>query len=116
MEERQDPHTGEWFIPKRRNQIYASRKNQTGFNNEKSRKNRELVNPVNKKLLKNRNILHDLLGIEDEREVSKDLLVGKGFHFDVITARKNIAEKPYFLYYDMALNLINNGKFLIKHI
>ena len=116
MEEKQCPHTGEWFTPKRRNQIYASRQDQIAYNNEKARINRELVNPVNSSLLNNRNILFELLNGEAEKEVSKDLLTGKGFNFRVITGRRKIDDKMFIMFYDLCFSIQNNNLILIKQL
>ncbi len=81
MEKGTDPLTGEVFIKKRSNQVFASRENQIRYNNRKAGHKRKVKSRVDRKLDKNREILKSVLGDQKEVTKSKDFLLGAGFHF-----------------------------------
>ena len=71
------PYNGEEFEQKRTNQVYASRYNQIMFNNNKNRELQREIKEVNKKLLKNRRILSELLN--DKKEKTFKIITAGGF-------------------------------------
>ena len=54
LKKRKDPYSGEYFIPKRTNQIYASRENQIAHNNYKNQQRK--INRNDKNSLKNKEL------------------------------------------------------------
>ena len=55
-------YSGEEFIPKRNNQVFASKKNRSNYHNEINNKLRNELKSANNQLLKNYKICIDLLG------------------------------------------------------
>jgi hypothetical protein len=84
-EKRKDPQTGEIFVPKRSNQLYARRANQIKFNNEKQKRERKENLVVNRYLLRNKKILRYCLGTNKEVIRSHEFLLGAGFKFEHYT-------------------------------
>lgn len=78
---RNDPYTGQEFIPMRFNQVYSSRATQIAANNSKARKKRHQKSLVDRKLDKNREILISVLGNNDSIQKSKEFMLGAGFDF-----------------------------------
>lgn len=84
--EKIDPYDGTVFMPKRSNQLFASRENQIAYNNEKARKAKEPKKEIDKAIKKNRQICDELLkGKLNPIIFSKDYLLGKGFNFNFYT-------------------------------
>lgn len=76
-------YSGEEFIPKRRNQIFANAKNKTDYHNEKANKLRESRAVIDKKIHSNHRLLLELLKNNDKIEIDEKILEGKGFFFNV---------------------------------
>jgi hypothetical protein len=81
----QDPLTGEFFYPLRKNQKFESAANRIEFNNRKAAANREEEKLLLGPLLNNREILLELLKPGETKTVSKDYLVGKGYSLEHFT-------------------------------
>ena len=81
MKQRIDPFTKEKFIPKRKNQVFATAKNRVAFHNENEHLLRSLKSSVDKQLKKNFLILSEL-GIPDgeSKDFKRDELLIKGFN------------------------------------
>lgn len=113
MEEAKDPLTGEKFIKKRNNQIFANRKNQIRFNNLKAQEKRKSTVQINSLLNKNRMILKQLLINKTEITKSHDFLLGAGFHFGVNTHTLNIDNKKWTCIYEYSYSFIGDNQFKI---
>ncbi len=80
-----DPHTGESFVPKRRNQKYATTQNRVAYNNNLAYIDRLSKSFVDKPLRINHRILLSLLKTNETKSFSKDFLKGMGYDFSVAT-------------------------------
>lgn len=78
-----DPYTKEEFIPKRRNQIFATEKNKSDYHNEQAAFLREKRAKIDKKINSNHRILLQLLEKVNSIEIDEKILEGKGFFFNV---------------------------------
>jgi hypothetical protein len=85
MKPKKDPFTGEEFFPKRTNQVYANRANQTAHNNRRARESREENKVMRKALDKNLKVLKRILGEKKEVIVSEDFLRGAEFDLKLFT-------------------------------
>ncbi len=111
-----DKHTGEEFIAKRSNQIFANPKNRSDFNNNKANINRKEKNPTQFILNKNREILKRILGDKKYVEVSEDFLRGAQFDFRKYTSADKTRDGKYSIYliFDYALIQLENNKYKIE--
>ena len=116
MQQRKDPLTGEYFTPSRNNQLFASRKNQIRFNNNKANAKRKCKSQVDRVLDNNRTILQRLLAGSKEVKRSKDYLSGAGFNFGCFSHNRNIDGIIWICIYEYAyLKTPNNEYRIIKH-
>ena len=114
MELKNDLLTGEEFIPLRRNQKFASRKNQIKYNNLLAQQKRDLKRPMDQALDRNRSIMVALLGDAKSVTKSKEFLLGAGYNFTAFTQTAKNELQKYYCVYDMALFPLGDEKFLIK--
>ena len=108
--------TNEEFIPKRQNQVYINRKAQIFVNNEKARQKRLKLNPTNKILEKNRNILSNILGSQKQIIKSRDYLLGSGFNFKFFSQSLLYEKKPCQVIYEYMIYSNGDQTFTIKKI
>lgn len=113
METVKDPLTGEPFHKRRSNQKFSSRENQIRYNNFKGGQKRKAKAQVDKILDKNRNILKKVLGEKKEVILSKDYLLGAGFHFSCLTHNIKIGETIYNCIYDFCYARLENNQYKI---
>jgi hypothetical protein len=104
----QDPHTGEWFKPKRRNQRFASRENQVAYNNDLFQQRRAGRKPTIEKLENNWKIAHNLLGSSDTVSVGKESLKTAGFDFEYVTRFAADNSTQYIGLYELVLVCLDN--------
>ena len=118
MKERKDPFTGEIFIPKRMNQIYANRKNQIACNNSKAFNKRQENKNTNNVLNKNYETLKRILGDKKEVNVSTDFLRGAQFDFKYFTNYSTTPDKlpRYHIFNYCLINLGNNNHKIVKNV
>ena len=83
IEKRTCLYSGEEFIPKRRNQVFATEKNKSDYHNEQAAILREKRAKIDKKINSNHRILLQLLEKVNTIEVDEKILEGKGFFFNV---------------------------------
>jgi hypothetical protein len=107
------PYNAEYFMPKRDNQIFASRYNQIMFNNNKNRELQKPIKETNKKLLKNYRILYELLKEKKEKTFSADFLIGKGFSFHLLTNIFKEDNRTVYGIYNYAFYKLNNNEIKI---
>lgn len=114
--QREDPLTGEQFVPRRMNQRFASRSNQVKFNNLKAARKRKAKARHDRVLDKNRNILQRLLGDKKEVVLSKDYLLGAGFNFRMQTHSLTSGQKVFVCIYDYAYTRLENNQYKIVRL
>ena len=108
-----DPLTGEEFFKQRDNQKFATRKNQIRYNNLKARKKRSAKSPYDRVLDQNRTILERILNGKDEIIVSKDYLLGSGFHFRYFQYHWSIENVDFSGIYEYGIAKTTDGSYKI---
>ena len=108
-----DPLTREVFIPKRTNQIFATRENQIKYNNLKAAKERKAKARSRKILDNNRKVLQNILGSNQEEKKSLDYLKGAGLNFRFCTQTIRTEEGNLICIDDYAYILIDTNTFKI---
>lgn len=111
-------YSGEEFIPKRNNQVFANRKNRANYHNEVNNKLRNELKQTNNQLLKNYKICIDLLGRKKIVYVHREFLKGKGFDFKFFTniMQSDINSFIAYAIYDISFEKINEEKYLISKL
>lgn len=97
--ERKDPLTGEFFLAKRRNQIFAVNKNRIDFHNQKAALIRDEKRKLDSSLRKNFLILKEIVGDNKEAIFHRMFLLGKGFSFTVATHASEFNGQPQWSIY-----------------
>ncbi|MCK8480951.1 hypothetical protein [Psychroserpens algicola] len=118
IEKRICPYSGVEFAPKRTNQVFANDRYRIAYHNQKNNSKRKRLASINKPLLKNYDILNQILGDEQEKIVHKEYLRGAGFSFSVFTHLHNDPNKDkyYYAIYDFYyINLDENYYKIIKN-
>jgi hypothetical protein len=100
---RNDPWTGEDFIPARTNQIFANSKNRIDYNNAKANNLRKDRSAIDRPRHRNHLILKDLMRDKDDFEVSRDFLMGAKFNFSFFTHNAMVQGKNCPCFYEYAL-------------
>jgi hypothetical protein len=80
-----DPYTKEEFLPRRRNQVFATAKNRMSFHNENAATLRQIKSPIDKQLEKNFLILSQLVPIGETKIFHRDALLMKGYNPEFFT-------------------------------
>ncbi len=112
-----DPHTGERFIPKRHNQIYASEKSKAAFNNAKAKERRESLAPILNPILQNIKVLEEIMHDKQEADFHFQFLLAKKFDLNINTGvYKNEDGKLYTSMGGFVLIKKDNENFKIKRI
>lgn len=111
-------YSGEEFIPKRNNQVFANRKNRSNYHNENNNKLRNELKSINNQLILNYKICIDLLNNKDSINVHREFLKGKGFDFKIFTNLTGNNNKTAFTYaiYDTSIEKINENNYLISKL
>jgi hypothetical protein len=113
MENSKDPLTKEEFIRQRSNQKFASSQNRIRFNNLKARQKRLMKGFVDRILDQNRTILSRIIGDKPEIIVSRDYLLGAGFHFAFYSYNKEVDGVTYSGIYEYGIAKTSDDKFKI---
>jgi len=113
------PYSGVEFVPKRTNQVFANGKYRIAYNNQKNNSKRKHLASINKPLLKNYDILNQILVNEQEKIVHKEYLRGIGFSFSVFTHFHKDEKSPKYYYsiydfhyykiYDFYYKIVKHG-------
>ena len=108
-------YSGEEFLPKRNNQVFASKKNRINYHNNISNKLRNDLKSTNNQLMLNYKICKELFENKKNVNVHKEFLKGKGFDFSFFT---NIVEnsnktKGTFAVYEFGFEKIDDNNYLI---
>lgn len=101
MKTKIDPYTGEEFIPKRRNQIFANTSNKTAYNNAKAAKLREKRALETEDVNRNYDILKFILNDKDEKIVRETTLNDLGFKYNCYHKFLEIVNQNIFNIYDV---------------
>lgn len=110
-----DPYTKEEFVPKRKNQVFATEKNKSDYHNEQAAILRERRAKIDKKINKNHRILIDLLVNDNIIEIDQNELKGKGFSFEVfnhIVKYQNQYVNAIYEFIVFKMNKCNNIKII----
>ena len=107
--------SGEEFIPKRNNQVFATKNNRITYHNDLNNKLRNELKSTNHQLMTNYKICLELLDKNKTRNAHREFLKGKGFDFRYFT---NIAEnnnKTGYTYaiYEFAFEKTDDNNYLI---
>lgn len=86
------PYSGEKFVPRRRNQVFATPKNRRDFHNQKASEIRQIKAPINKYLDKNVLILNKLVPPGKTRTINTSELISMGFNTNVFTHLDNFKD------------------------
>lgn len=111
--EKIDPLTGEYFIPSRTNQVFATEENRIAYNNAKAKSFRNRKAFVDKPLHKNMQILSELLNGKNFVEVHRQFLLGRGFSLNTFTHYSEHQSKPYPSVYEFTIIPLGNDLFKI---
>lgn len=101
MKTKKDPYTGEEFVPRRRNQIFANNANKTAFNNGKAAKIREERALQTKDVNRNYEILKLILNDRSEKIVRYTTLNDSGFKYNCYHKFEEIENQNIFNIYDI---------------
>jgi hypothetical protein len=79
------PYSGVQFLPKRKNQIFATSKNRRDYHNEVAAKLRSVKSPIDNMLSRNFNILSEFVPNGKMITFDKEYLLSKGYNPKVFT-------------------------------
>jgi hypothetical protein len=79
------PYSGETFIPKRRNQVFANADNRRGFHNENAAVLRRVKAPIDRALERNFIIVSELLQEGETKTFQREELLLKGYNPNIFT-------------------------------
>lgn len=115
IEIRKCVYSGEEFIPKRNNQVFASTKNRINYHNKKNNKLRNELKLTNNQLMLNYRISKDLLANKETVTVHKEFLRGKGFNFKYFTNFGKSKNSSFLMYvlYDVSFEKIDANNYSI---
>jgi hypothetical protein len=111
-------YSGESFLPKRNNQVFASKKNRIAYHNDLSNKLRNELRITNKHLMANYKICLEVLNGKSSVTVHREFLKGKGFDFGYMTnLSKNNSKTAYtFAVYDASFERVDENTYLITKL
>lgn len=111
-------YSGEEFVPKRNNQVFASKKNRTNYHNKINNKFRNDLKLINNQLLLNYKICKDLLAKKAEVTIHREFLRGKGFNFMYFTSFRRKKDTSFLVYalYDITFEKIDENNYLINQL
>ena len=104
-------YSGEEFIPKRNNQVFANKYNRISFHNQINNKLRNELKQTNNQLMVNYKIGIELLSKEKTITIHREFLKGKGFDFKFFTnLTENDSKSGYtFALYDTSFEKIDDN-------
>ena len=107
-----DPYTNEGFIPKRKNQKFASARNRKRYHNDEATNINRLKAPIDKKLRTNFILLSELLKELDSVTIEKEKLLMIGFDPNYFTHLKLHEGKNSRCIYNFILPTMDNTNFI----
>lgn len=108
-------YNGDEFIQNRANQKFANSKNRMRYHNDKIKKLKKAMSPIDNKQFKNYNILLKLMQDTEEANFHKEFLLGKGFAFDVLTHYVFFKGKNRHAIYDFIIYEKEDRIYFIKY-
>ena len=111
-------YSGEEFIPKRNNQVFANKYNRISFHNQINNKLRNELKQTNNQLMVNYKIGIELLSKEKTITIHREFLKGKGFdfrYFTNLTSNNNNNGTAYQVY-DISFEKIDENNYLITKL
>lgn len=112
-EKRVCPYSKTEFIPKRNNQIFATKEYRIAFHNNINGSVRRKLSIVNNQLIKNYKVFDSLLGNDNEVIANKHYLRGAGFSFKNFTHVANNNNSIVYGVYDILFEKLNEEEYLI---
>ncbi len=111
-------YSGEEFIPKRNNQVFASKNNRINYHNSLSNKLRNELKLTNNQLLLNYKISKNLLKEDKSIVVHKEYLKGKGFNFSYFTnlTQSKIDNTHAYSVFDISFEKKDENNYLISKL
>lgn len=111
-------YSGEEFVPRRNNQVFASKSNRMSYHNKINNKFRNDLKLINNQLLLNYKICKDLLTKKNEVTIHREFLRGKGFNFMYFTSFKRKKDTSFLVYalYDITFEKIDENNYLINQL
>jgi hypothetical protein len=106
-------HSNVEFIPRRSNQIFASKQCRIVYHNDLSNSIRRKLSKINNQLMKNYKILTEIMQEKDEGQFHSEFLRGKGFSFSVHTHVEKWKDKFIYAVYEFSFYKINDSTYLI---
>lgn len=118
IEKRTCLYSGEEFIPKRNNQVFATKYNRISFHNQINNKLRNELKQTNNQLMVNYKIGIELLSKEKKITIHREFLKGKGFDFRYFTnlCSNNITNGTAYQVYDISFEKIDENNYLISKL
>lgn len=118
IETRKCLHSGEEFIPKRNNQVFASKKNRINYHNAINNKLRNELKSTNNQLIVNYKICIELLDKNKSITVHREFLKGKGFDFRFFTNMVENKSKTAYTYavYDFSFEKVDENNYLLTKL
>ena len=107
------PYSKTEFVPKRSNQIFATKECRIAFHNERNGLVRRKRRPITYQLDRNHKILDSLLGDKKETTVNKHYLRGAGFSYKIITHVESNNSNVAYGVFDTIFQKINEEEYLI---
>jgi hypothetical protein len=103
-----DPYTNEGFIPRRKNQKFASARNRKQYHNDEATNINRLKAPIDKKLRTNFLLLLELMIDLDNVTIEKEKLLMSGFDPNYFTHLKYHEGKTSRCIYNFILPTMDN--------
>ena len=118
IEKRTCLYSGEEFIPKRNNQVLASKYNRISYHNQINNTLRNELKQTNNKLMDNYKIGIELLSKQKSITIHREYLKGKGFDFRYFTNLASYNSKNGVVYqvYDISFERIDENNYLISKL
>lgn len=116
MKPKIDPYTGEEFVPRRKNQIFANYANKTAFNNAKAAKLREERALQTKDVNRNYEILKLILNDKKEKIVRDTTLNDLGFKYNCYHKFVEIVNQNIFNIYDIYFKTFESNSIIYTKI
>lgn len=106
------PYSGEKFLPKRKNQVFATAKNRRDFHNENAAELRRIKSPIDRQLEKNFLIFSELVQVGETKNFSKEELLMRGYNPTFFTHLTNYNGKNSRCIYHFILPSSDNPNFI----
>lgn len=111
-----DPLTGEEFVPKRTNQVFANSANRIRYNNLKAKEFKTTLAPILDPLVKNYKILNELLKDKKMADFHIEYLKGAGYNFKVMTHYDELGDTPTHFIFKFNIIKLENNKIRVQKL